>query len=284
MNEQRDDLSTADLAGQRPESERAREGDLGSADAGPYGRDGDADGRDDAGAFGRGDAGVPGRDDAGAFGRGDAGVPGRDDSAFRRDDAGLSRDDAGGYRRDESADADTGPAYDDRLRPGTGDDYPAGDADHGYDRPADAGTARDGGTVAGSPVDAAPAPVGGSTAGAGSDPAAPGGAGTVGAAADPGTGATTSTPTTGPLVAGGQAEAFRARWTDIQTGFVDAPRQAVHQADGLTAELMQHLAKTFADERAQLESQWDRGDDVATDDLRAAFQRYRSFFERLLAT
>ena len=47
---------------------------------------------------------------------------------------------------------------------------------------------------------------------------------------------------------------------------------------------MQHLAKTFADERSELERQWDRGDDIATDDLRTAFQRYRSFFERLLAT
>jgi hypothetical protein len=90
--------------------------------------------------------------------------------------------------------------------------------------------------------------------------------------------------TTGPLLATEDAEGFRARWTDIQTGFVDAPRRAVEQADALVAELMQHLAKTFADERGGLESQWDRGDDVPTDNLRDAFQRYRSFFERLLAT
>jgi hypothetical protein len=88
----------------------------------------------------------------------------------------------------------------------------------------------------------------------------------------------------GPLLASGDAEGFRARWTDVQTGFVDAPRRAVEQADALVAELMQHLARTFADERGRLESQWDRGDDVPTDDLRTAFQRYRSFFERLLAT
>ena len=89
---------------------------------------------------------------------------------------------------------------------------------------------------------------------------------------------------TGPLLAAEDAEGFRARWTDIQTGFVDAPRRAVEQADALVAELMQHLARTFADERGRLEGQWDRGDDVATDHLRDAFQRYRSFFERLLAT
>jgi hypothetical protein len=90
--------------------------------------------------------------------------------------------------------------------------------------------------------------------------------------------------TTGPLLATEDAEGFRARWTDIQTGFVDAPRRAVEQADALVAELMQLLARTFADERGRLESQWDRGDDVPTDNLRDAFQRYRSFFERLLAT
>jgi hypothetical protein len=90
--------------------------------------------------------------------------------------------------------------------------------------------------------------------------------------------------TTGPLLATEDAEGFRARWTDVQTGFVDAPRRAVEQADALVAELMQHLARTFADERGRLEGHWDRGDDVPTDDLRDAFQRYRSFFERLLAT
>jgi hypothetical protein len=88
----------------------------------------------------------------------------------------------------------------------------------------------------------------------------------------------------GHLLAANDAEAFRARWTDVQHGFVDEPRQAVEQADGLVAELMQHLAKTFADERGRLEGQWDQGDDVSTEDLRTAFQRYRLFFERLLTT
>ena len=102
------------------------------------------------------------------------------------------------------------------------------------------------------------------------------------AAADVGT-ADTATKD-GHLLAADDAEAFRARWTDVQHGFVDAPRQAVEQADGLVAELMQHLAKTFTDERGRLEGQWDQGDDVSTEDLRTAFQRYRLFFERLLTT
>jgi hypothetical protein len=39
----------------------------------------------------------------------------------------------------------------------------------------------------------------------------------------------------------------------------------------------------FADERASLEHQWDKGEQVSTEDLRQALKRYRSFFERLLA-
>jgi hypothetical protein len=45
---------------------------------------------------------------------------------------------------------------------------------------------------------------------------------------------------------------------------------------------MQRLAEGFANERSGLEKQWDRGDNVSTEDLRVALQRYRSFFGRLL--
>jgi hypothetical protein len=86
-----------------------------------------------------------------------------------------------------------------------------------------------------------------------------------------------------PLFASDEAEAFRSRWTEIQTGFVDEPRKAVEEADGLVAEVIQKLAQVFADERSNLESQWGQGDDVSTEDLRIAMQRYRSFFDRLLS-
>jgi hypothetical protein len=86
-----------------------------------------------------------------------------------------------------------------------------------------------------------------------------------------------------PLFATSDAEAFRERWQDVQTQFVDEPRKSVEQADSLVAEVMQRLAQMFADERAGLERQWDRGDEVSTEDLRQALRRYRSFFERLLS-
>jgi hypothetical protein len=69
----------------------------------------------------------------------------------------------------------------------------------------------------------------------------------------------------------------------VQTAFVDEPRRAVEQADGLVASAMKRLAEVFAEERSKLEQQWDRGDNVSTEDLRIALQRYRSFFHRLLA-
>ena len=75
----------------------------------------------------------------------------------------------------------------------------------------------------------------------------------------------------------------RSRWEKIQGGFVDEPRRAVEEADTLVAELMQQLADSFAKERKGLEGQWDRGDEVSTEDLRIALQRYRSFFDRLLS-
>jgi hypothetical protein len=76
---------------------------------------------------------------------------------------------------------------------------------------------------------------------------------------------------------------FRSRWDRIQTGFVDEPRQAVQQADELVAQAIKRLAESFAQERNRLEQQWDRGDQVNTEDLRVALQTYRSFFQRLLA-
>jgi hypothetical protein len=80
-----------------------------------------------------------------------------------------------------------------------------------------------------------------------------------------------------------QTNSFRSRWGSIQTGFVDQPRKSVEQADALVAEVMKQLAQTFADERSKLENAWGRGDNVSTEDLRIALQRYRSFFDRLLS-
>ena len=85
-----------------------------------------------------------------------------------------------------------------------------------------------------------------------------------------------------PLFSDSDVRDLRSRWSNVQTGFVDEPRRAVQEADNLVASVMKRLAEGFAAERANLEKQWDRGDNVSTEDLRIALQRYRSFFDRLL--
>jgi hypothetical protein len=86
-----------------------------------------------------------------------------------------------------------------------------------------------------------------------------------------------------PLFAQNDAQDFRTRWEKIQIGFVDEPRQAVEHADELVASVIKRLAEVFAAERQKLESEWDKTDNVSTEDLRVALRRYRSFFDRLLS-
>jgi hypothetical protein len=80
-----------------------------------------------------------------------------------------------------------------------------------------------------------------------------------------------------PLFSEREMGDFRSQWSKLQTGFVDEPRWKVGEADKLVAAVMQRL-DGFANERSGLEKQWDCGDNVSTEDLRVALQRYRSFF------
>jgi hypothetical protein len=75
---------------------------------------------------------------------------------------------------------------------------------------------------------------------------------------------------------------LRARWDNVQAGFVDDPRECVHQADGLVSDAVEQLTSGFTEVRSRLEEQWARGEDASTEDLRLALKRYREFFERLL--
>jgi len=80
-----------------------------------------------------------------------------------------------------------------------------------------------------------------------------------------------------------EAQDFRTKWEKIQIAFVDEPRKAVQEADALVGSAIKRLADMFGNERSKLEHEWDRGDDVSTEDLRVALRRYRSFFDRLLS-
>ena len=86
-----------------------------------------------------------------------------------------------------------------------------------------------------------------------------------------------------PLFAPNDTQDFRSRWEKIQIGFVDEPRKAVEQADELVASAIKRLAEVFAGERQKLEAEWEKNDNVSTEELRVALRRYRSFFDRLLS-
>jgi hypothetical protein len=93
---------------------------------------------------------------------------------------------------------------------------------------------------------------------------------------------TTDQQQTTPLL-GADTEQLRGRWESIQGSFVDEPQQAVEQADALVSDVIERLTRLFQETRDSLETQLGETDDVSTEDLRVGLQRYRSFFERLLA-
>ncbi|MEU1010835.1 hypothetical protein [Streptomyces sp. NPDC005890] len=120
--------------------------------------------------------------------------------------------------------------------------------------------------------------------GADADTEAPGTEAPETAEAPAATGAPASGDEAPQLLTDDDERAFRDRWQAIQNRFVDDPREAVHDADALVADVMQTLASTFAQHKKDLESQWGEGEKVDTEELRGALRRYRSFFNRLLST
>jgi hypothetical protein len=76
---------------------------------------------------------------------------------------------------------------------------------------------------------------------------------------------------------------LRSRWDDIQAVFVDDPADCVQKADTLVAEVVEQVTAEFSEARSRLEAQWAKGEQASTEDLRLALQRYREFFQRLLA-
>lgn len=69
----------------------------------------------------------------------------------------------------------------------------------------------------------------------------------------------------------------------VQAGFVDDPRQAVRQADGLVAKSVDLIAQAVAARRAELSGAGRRADDGArTEDLRLALRHYRTLLDRML--
>jgi hypothetical protein len=78
------------------------------------------------------------------------------------------------------------------------------------------------------------------------------------------------------------AAELRERWVDIQTRFVDDPRDSVAEADELVSDAIDAITAHFEGQRETLERRWREGEEVSTEDLRRTLQSYRSFFKSLL--
>jgi hypothetical protein len=79
-----------------------------------------------------------------------------------------------------------------------------------------------------------------------------------------------------------QIDELQSRWNLIQKEFVDEPHTSVKQAKALVAETMDQVMRKLSEQQSSLDESIDGGDDISTEDLRIALQRYRSFFNRLL--
>jgi hypothetical protein len=77
-------------------------------------------------------------------------------------------------------------------------------------------------------------------------------------------------------------ERFRVEWQQIQTRFVDDPKDAVQGADRLLAEVLKSLTDTVTERKLELEGQWHGESEALTEDLRLSLRRYRSFVNQLL--
>jgi len=76
------------------------------------------------------------------------------------------------------------------------------------------------------------------------------------------------------------ARDLRDRWREAQLSFVDDPQKAADDIRALVNEAVESLTTSLSSHREQLDS-WP--DDRDTEQYRMVVQRYRTFFERLLA-
>ncbi|WP_432183810.1 hypothetical protein [Streptomyces tendae] len=126
----------------------------------------------------------------------------------------------------------------------------------------------------------------GTTAGAGT-PARPGSTPEPGAAAEAPS-AVTPAGAAGPLLAAGESDRLGRRLHHAVTGFVDAPRASVEEADRVLEEISARFTDAVAHRRRTLRSSWqEAGPDggapsTDTEQLRLALRDYRELADRLM--
>ncbi|MFI0352196.1 hypothetical protein [Actinomadura sp. 9N407] len=87
------------------------------------------------------------------------------------------------------------------------------------------------------------------------------------------------------LLDGPVADGFNERWREVQSGFVDDPREAVRRADELASEVVNAVGQALAARKRTLADRLDTGGDGASPDterLRLALRDYRDFVDRTL--
>ncbi|GAA1917474.1 hypothetical protein GCM10009716_28170 [Streptomyces sodiiphilus] len=95
---------------------------------------------------------------------------------------------------------------------------------------------------------------------------------------------------TGPFIAEGRAEQLALRLQHTVSGFVDAPRKSVEEADALLQEAASVFTDSIAERRRNLRAGWngnaeDGGAAAAdTEELRTVLRDYRDLMDRLLKT
>ena len=83
------------------------------------------------------------------------------------------------------------------------------------------------------------------------------------------------------LLAADAAQGFRDRWREVQLRFVDDPRDATAEAQGLVEEAIEALAAALAAQKDELGG-WQGGASGDTEQLRVVVRRYRDFLDRML--
>jgi len=86
------------------------------------------------------------------------------------------------------------------------------------------------------------------------------------------------------ILAPPEADRFRQRWREVQSGFIDDPGDAVRKADELASEVAAALVRSLAARRRSLSEPLEngKGEGPDTERLRLAIRDYRDLLDRLL--
>ncbi|MFW5417239.1 hypothetical protein J0910_11565 [Nocardiopsis sp. CNT-189] len=89
-------------------------------------------------------------------------------------------------------------------------------------------------------------------------------------------------PPRAPAGPGIDAPGIRARWREVQGGFVDDPGLSVRDADDLAEEVTAAVIAGIQARRTALRGAWQTPADPDTETLRLTLREYRAFIDRLL--